>query len=226
MNDRQLIIDNDVFVLLAAAGQLDKSIELLGFTTAQARRLPALLHMLTTSLKGKGKAFQKFTEEHRKQAASDAARFVGIKDRPADDEITQLLAPAINFDASLYTTVAESSAVWLNSGDVAAMKKVCGSAEFAAVAAAMRGRVISLESLAYQFIQSEGYTVAAASFRPVSYANKTLACIFGSGALIDDLETARSYLRSLCSSLGRGFLHCPPCHDFQATNVCRLETPS
>ncbi len=223
MSDRQLVIDNDAFVLLAAVGQLDKSIELLGSTVEQTRRLPALPHMLERSLEGKGKAFQKFTEAHRQQAIAEAARFTGIEDRPADDEISQLLAPAIGFDAPLYATVVESSALWLNSGDVAAMRKVCGSAEFAAVATAMRGRVVSLESLAYRFIESEGYAAAAAAFGQVGYANKTLKCIFPSAPNPDDpLESARSYLRTLCSELGRGFLHCPPCPDFLTTGVCRI----
>jgi hypothetical protein len=223
MMDRQLIIDNDAFVLLAAAGQLDRSIGLLGFTIGQTRRLPALSHMLTRSLEGKGKAFQKFTEAHRQQAINEASRFTGIEARPADDEISQLLAPAIGFDAPLYATIAESSALWLNSADVAAMRKVCSSTDYDAVKKAMRGRVVSLESLAYRFIDSEGYEEAAAAFSPVAYANKTIKCIFpATPNPADQLESARSYLRSLCNELGRGFLHCPPCVDFHKTGICRI----
>lgn len=224
MNDRQLIIDNDAFVLLAAVGLLNKCIDLLGFSIGQARRLPALPHMLAKSIEGKSKAFQKFTIDHRRQAASQTERVERILLRPDDDEYSQLLAPAIRFDAPLYATVAESSAIWLHSGDVSAMRKVCGSEDFAMVANAMRGRVISLESLAYRFVESEGYSAAATAFGPVRYANKTIQCIFSAEPNPEDpLESARSYLRSLCSTLGRGFLHCPPCHDFRATGVCRLD---
>jgi hypothetical protein len=44
--DRLLLMDSDIFILLSAAGLLERTAELLGFEMSRVRRLDALPHMI------------------------------------------------------------------------------------------------------------------------------------------------------------------------------------
>lgn len=219
MDERTLVIDNDIFVLLAAAGRLDRAIEVLQFTPDRTRRLSALPFMLQRSQEGRSKAFERFSPGQRQAAALEVARFERLEDGDTDADLVDLLTPAIGYDAELYATLAARPLVWLHSADAAAMRRVCVTPELATVRAAVAGRVVSLEAVVYALIEADEYEATAAAFAPVRAASRTVRCLFPEGRMGDPLESARSNLRALCVELGPGFLHCPPCH---GAAECRL----
>ncbi len=64
MPERLMLVDSDIFIILAAAGVLETAASLLEFEPEDIRRLPALENQLT-----RGRAFRKNYPRHIRQAA-------------------------------------------------------------------------------------------------------------------------------------------------------------
>jgi hypothetical protein len=80
MNERILLIDSDIFVLLSAAGVLDDLIECLGFKQSNVRRLAALPKQLE-----RGRAFRRYNQAFRDKALACCREFPALLDRPASN---------------------------------------------------------------------------------------------------------------------------------------------
>jgi hypothetical protein len=138
MSDGLLLVDSDIFVVLAVAGRLEATAELLGFDMARLRRLEALPHMLS-----RGKKFKELTSDQRTVALEVATVVTPLTSRPNDDGILQQLAAVIDpGEALLLSLVCEQPLTWLTSGDVKAMKAVCGTNGLESVKSAIKGRIL------------------------------------------------------------------------------------
>jgi len=209
-----LLVDNDVFVLLAAARCLDRAIALLGFQQGHVLRLDALPHMLRKSIAGRSTKFNRFTTEQREEALCQTERFAPLpKDSPKNEQAERDLTPEIQFDAELYATLAAQPLTFLHSGDSTAMKRVAGVTGLLHVKTAVAGRIIALESILYLLVQNDGYSPTAECFRESMAANETVKWAFRAPEqdLMHPLESVQSYLQSLCRVVKPGFIFCPPC---------------
>ncbi|QEL14275.1 hypothetical protein [Limnoglobus roseus] len=223
MSDPSLIVDNDVFVLLSATNLLDRAIAVLNFQPDRVSRLDALPHMLHATLKGKSKKFNKFTPPQLEAAVSQTERFSPVTLRSNDDKLLDRLAKEIAFDAPIYASLVEQESMWLHSGDCSAMLRVGTVPNLADVRERITGRLVSVEAIAYRLIEEDGFSDTAKAFNPVLGASQTINALFSRGGMVDQLESARSYLRDLCRRVGPGFLHCPPCPEYHVSRLCQLD---
>jgi hypothetical protein len=177
MPDRRLLVDSDVFVLLAASGSLPRVAELLGFSPEQLGRLAALPHMLQ-----RGRSFRKkYSQDVRAKAGTVADAIPAILERPADDDRLQLLLSITGIDegeALLYGLLAESAHCWLTSGDKTAMRALAGQESLLAIRSMIAGRVICLESILKMLILADGVAGVAEAWLPLKDSYKSLSVIF------------------------------------------------
>ena len=76
---RLLLIDTDAFVILAGAGLIDRTAELLGFEPHQGRRLYPVENQFT-----RGRIFkQRYPEAVRQTALAKAKLVTPLRERPA-----------------------------------------------------------------------------------------------------------------------------------------------
>lgn len=209
--DRLLLVDSDSFILLGAAGLLERTAELLGFSPAQLRRLHALPHML------RGKRMRREYPEGLREAALEAtARVEGIYDRPVDDELLQRLLAVENIDdgeAALYAHLAEHRTCLLASGDLRAIRALGLAEGFRDVREAIRDRVVCLEAAVRLLVEADGVDAIATAFRPVLPYNNHLQVFFSEGNVRDQTEclaAVRSYFDELRQSYACDFLYWPP----------------
>ena len=211
MNTRLLCIDSDIFAILAVAKRLDRAAELLGFLPASLRRLPALEHMLARQ-----SSFAQFDQVQKSTILSAAQKIPPFTDSPTSKSVHQKLSTTPGIDpgeATIFAVMTEQPILWVASGDSRCMKSLCANANLADVRNAVASRTICLEAVIYLLIQADGYPETAAALSCVR-GHRTVRCLFPDNVSCKPdlpLEGVSSYLRSLCSELGRGFLHCPPC---------------
>ena len=211
MAERRLLVDSDVFVLLAASGSLPRVADLLGFSPEQLSRLAALPHMLR-----RGKAFQrKYAHDIRERAITVADAVVAIQERPQNDNVLQLLLSIKGIDegeALLFGLLAESSHWWLISGDKTAMRALVGQESLRPVRTLIAGRVICLESVLKMLVLADGVEAIAGAWLPLKDSYKSLSAIFSEVNCKDQnqcLECPESMLRDLQLALGVDFLLLP-----------------
>jgi hypothetical protein len=211
MAERRLLIDSDVFVLLAASGSLLRLAELLGFSLDQLGRLAALPHMLRH-----GKSFRrKYPEEVRAIAGSVAEAVPAIVDRPQDDDRLQLLLSIKGIqegEALLYGLLAESQDCWLTSGDKTAMRALVAQPSLQPVHSLVAGRIICLESILKKLVHADGVAAVAPAWLPLRDTYKSLAIIFSDVNCRGQrqcLECLDSMLNDLQNTLGSDFLLLP-----------------
>lgn len=210
MSDRILLIDTDIFTLLAGAGLLSRALEVLGFATPETRRLPALPHQL------RGKKFKGFPPATLAAVSTLANGTPELTERPTSDDVVQRLVAVKGIDsgeALLFALMHERPVCWLASGDQRAMQALATTEEVSDIARAVSGRVICLEAVVWLLLQADGYAATAANFRTVRDFNKTLKVFFSDG--MDERpeecpSAVRSYLVNLVARIGTGFLFIPP----------------
>ena len=211
MTERRLLVDSDVFVLLAASGSLLRAAELLGFSQDQLRRLDALTHMLRESKRVQ----KKYSQEIRDRAGGVAHAVSPIIERPADDDRLQLLLSIKGIDegeALLYGLLAESASCWLTSGDKTSMRALVGQDALQPVRQLIAGRVICLESILKMLVQTDGVAAVAQAWLPLKDSYKSLSVIFSEVNCNDQkqcLECLDSILNDLKTTLGSDFLFLP-----------------
>lgn len=211
MAEHRLLVDSDVFVLLAASGSLLRVAELLGFSPEQMGRLAALPHMLRS-----GKSFQKrYSQDVRDKTITAADDVPAIVERPQDDDRLQLLLSIKGIDegeALLYGLLAESSDCWLTSGDKTAMRALAGQESLQHVRSLIAGRVICLESILQMLVRADGVAAIAPAWLPLKGSYKSLSVIFSEVNCQDQnqcLECLDSILNDLRNTLGLDFLLFP-----------------
>lgn len=209
MAGTHLLIDSDIFVLLAGAGLLDRALGLLGFDRSSSLRLSPLPHMLT-----RGRRFSQFGDAKTRGLALDACKTVPeVADRPSDDVFQQLIAvPEIDEgEALLYGLLAHQPGHYLTSGDKRAMQAVAVRPDLKGVRQRVAGRVICLECLLKLLVRRDGVEAIAMAFA-VFPQHKTFQVVFSSLNVTDQtrcLASLDSYLRDLRRQVGDDFLFQP-----------------
>jgi hypothetical protein len=211
MTERRLLVDSDIFILLAASGSLRRAAELLGFSQDQLRRLDALTHMLRESKRLQ----KKYSQEIRDKARAVAESVPPIVERPVDDDRLQLLLSIKGIDegeALLYGLLAESASCWLTTGDKTSMRSLVGQDALQSVRKLIAGRVICLESILKLLVQADGVAAVAQAWLPLKDTYKSLSVIFSEVNCKDQnqcLEALDSILNDLKTTLGSEFLFLP-----------------
>lgn len=207
MSRRLLLVDSDIFILLSAAGMLEKMANLLGLPLSDVRRLDALPHQLQ-----RGRRFlQKYSEDATKQALSDCKKVPSIEERPADVDLEELKdIEDIEFgDAVLLALTAGHPAYLLASGDKRALRAVGRSPGLARLRGQLTGRIICLERALAMLAEELGLAHVARAFTPLAEANATLRIIFTAGEATAQAhfdQAIASHLHDLEKDVGPDFL--------------------
>jgi hypothetical protein len=207
MPEGRLLIDSDVFVTLAGSDLLFRTLELLGFTPVQARRLDPLPHMLA-----KRPMVNVYSTDVRQRAQIACGQVQGLREKPKNRSVeSRLLEVADIGEALLYAIATESPNALLASGDKAAMRAICSDPALQDVHDAVAGRVICFETLMRMLVHADGVGAVAAGFRAITH-HKTIQVVFSevnSRDQIQCLAAIDSYLRELRGWVGDEFL-CEP----------------
>ncbi len=211
MADRLLIIDSDIFILLASAGLIGRVAALLGVEDGNIRRLEALPHQLD-----RGKAFKKnYSDAVRRKAVAECNGIAPLIDRPADDALFQLLNEVEAIDegeALLLALAAENPAYYIASGDKRAMRALAAAPTLQAVRDALRCRIVCLEAVLRLLVTADGVQATAAAFAAVRDKHTTLRVVFSEVGSTDQaqcLQYIDSYLNELIKTIGTELLFKP-----------------
>jgi hypothetical protein len=211
MGERLLLVDSDVFIILSAAGYLERAICLLGFRFEAARRLPALESQLI-----RGAAFRdRYPDAVRHEALKCCGMVASLTERPDDSSVLDSLALVSDIDegeAVMYALLKEQPSWLLVSGDKRAMCALAATPELSAVHNALTGRIICLEALIRKLVERDGIQPVAKAFAPLGAISKTLSVVFSKGettSLADCMKALDDYLRDLTKQVGAGFLLTP-----------------
>lgn len=207
MSGRVLLIDSDIFAILAAADLLQELALVLAIESADLRRLPALPHQLR-----KGRSFQrKFTEEQRQLALAAAEAVAPLTDRPSDNSLIEQLSIE-NIDpgeALLFATLCEQSAWLLTTGDRRSLIALGSDVRCKTARTRLAGRILALESALALLVRRLGAAETGRRLLLLCKAHHTLDILFGHKTKFDDAETFRqldSYLRDLQQHVGTDLL--------------------
>ena len=211
MSSRRLLLDNDAFILLAGAGILRETIELLGFAFEDARRLTELPFMLRKP----SVSLRSYPADVLQRALEDCERVAAIEDVPTDETIFTFAesdADVQDGEALLFGVAAEHGLYFLASNDKRAMRGVASDSSLKPIRDAVRGRVVCLEAVIKRFILTYGPEAAAQKLSTLAKLDKRSRSILSpaeSGRPQDCLEGVNSWLNGLHKDMGQGFLYDP-----------------
>jgi hypothetical protein len=203
-----LLIDTDVFVLLAAAGLIDRVAELLGFESSQVRRLYPVENQLT-----RGRSFKtRYPEAVRQTALTKAKSVTPLTDRPTNDAMLQKLAVSDidEGETLMYALMAENPSWLLTTGDRRSLVALATNPDLKDVCSALAGRLICIETVLRLLVVTDGVEKVAAAFAPVRDTNQKLRVIFSEANatnLDSCLEGIDSYLAALRREIGEHLLY-------------------
>jgi hypothetical protein len=207
MSDGALVIDNDAFILLSAAGLLQAAIAALGFD-GKAVRLATLPFVI-----GRNKKLQKQYSGDALIRAKLACDDVSELSSAPSPEILQRLAAVPDIDdgeAVLYGVLHENPNYLLLSGDKRAMIALAGSADLTDVRAKIAGRVVCVEKVISLLLASLGLDHVAKAMLPVRDSSGALKVIFSDGNCSDEAActyAVSTYIVDLEVKVGVGFLY-------------------
>lgn len=210
MAEARLLIDTDNFVLLSAAGLLEKTAAVLGIGVKNLRRLDPVPHQLRKSRK-----FRTYPETIRNLAIEAAKTIASITEQPKDTDTFTLLAAVEDVDDGetlLFSLLAEEKSWLLTTGDKRCLRAIAKAPELEPVRQVVAQRVICLETLIGLLIEAYGIEGIAKAFTSVRDCNVTLSVLFSSGEATTAehcLAGIESHLRNLESDIGPGFLYKP-----------------
>lgn len=204
MSDPLLLVDSDVFVLLAAADLLDSFAESVGIAPANIRRLPALPYQID-----RGRSLRKqFSIEALGRARRACDRYQSIESGPDDlDRVTRFQqVPLIDDgEALLFSLLCEQPLSLLTTGDKRALIALAGAKSLSADRDLLCGRIVSLEAALLRLVKHLGAEEVGRRFCPLWTTHATVEVIFGHKAAFDDTECLRqltSYLGDLIRQVG------------------------
>jgi len=205
---RLLLIDTDVFVLLAAAGLIHRVADLLGFAPTEVRRLYPVENQLTRGRKFK----EKYPDEARQAALTLARAVAPITERPANDALFQRLIDADidGGEALMFALVAEHQSWMLTTGDKRALLALAQHHDLADARAALAGRLVCMETVLRLLVTNDGVEKIAKSFAVVRDCDTKLRVVFSeaNATNIDScLEGIDSYLSVLRREVGEELLY-------------------
>ena len=205
MEERVLLVDSDIFILLAAAGVLERVAHLLGVKLENVRRLKPLKYQLEKSSGFK----RKYPEPIRNLAAGWCDRVAALDEEPLGRDILDRLNVTKGIDEGeglLFALLSERPFYYLASGDKRGMVAVATAPELADIRSAVAGRIICLETVLGMLIREDGPDAVKAAFVPLCTCNKSLTVFFSE---TDCLEAVHSYFNDLVRQTGEGFLMVP-----------------
>lgn len=208
MEERLLLVDTDIFALLAASNLLDDLAASVGFTANEIRHLPALPKQIE-----RGRSFRRYDESSRTAILTKCDATGKWNQRPISVETFDQLTQTKGIDegeALLFTTLMENPGYFLATGDVKSLVALGQSKELGELRNRIRGRVISLEIALLMLVHALGATVVGSRLKPFSAIHKTVDILFGTKDVFDDSETIRqvtSYLNDLRSRMGDDLLY-------------------
>lgn len=211
MSARRLLLDNDAFILLAGAGVLRETIELLGFAFEDARRLKELPFMLRKP----SVSLRSYPAGVLQRALEDCERVPAIEDTPTAETLIPFAeseADVQDGEALLFGIAAEHGLYFLASNDKRAMHGVATDNTLKPIRDAVCGRVICLEAVIKKFILMHGPEMAAKKLHTLALLDKRTRSTLSpaeSGRPEDCLEASNSWLNGLHKDMGAGFLYDP-----------------
>jgi len=137
--DPVLLLDSDIFIILSAAGVLERTAALLGVKLANVRRSEALPRQLARS-----KSFRQNYPEHIRNAALQQCRTIlHFTERPGRPDIADRLTAIEGIhsgEAIMLSLTAEHPFYYLASGDKRSMIALATTASLADIRSAVAGR--------------------------------------------------------------------------------------
>lgn len=210
MSERLLLIDSDAFILLAGAGLLLRSIELLGFEPQDSRRLQALEPMLRKP----ARSLRRYPAEVVSRAL-EACKTIPALELLPDAGTQALFEGRIGVDAGealLFGVVARHSLCLMASNDKTAMRTVATDPGLQELRSRVAGRVVCLESLTRLLLERDDPEAVARAFGGRFASDKRLAAILSmgmDGQPEECLAAVDSFLAGLRRELGADFLWSP-----------------
>ena len=208
MSSPILLIDTDLFVLLAGAGLLPQLSQCLDIPPENIRRLPSLQSQI------KSKRFiDKIPVgelERLQQAINDIPAWTAS---PADTAVLDRLAAVPDIDpgeALLFATLYEQPVYLLASGDKRSMIALGNAPGLDDVRTSLEKRILSLETALILLIRKIGAIAVGSALQPLGKKNTTIDILFGHKTEFDDIEAIRqirSYLKSLVAQIGPPLLY-------------------
>lgn len=211
MSHRRLLLDNDAFILLAGAGVMRETVELLGFQFDEARRLKALEFMLRKP----SVSLRSYPADVLQRALEDCERVAPLEDVMSVENAALFAQTTANVDggeALLYGVAAEHKLYLLASNDKRAMRGVASDSVLKPIRDAVAGRVICMEAITKKMILSYGPEAAAEKLKTMGQLDKRISVILSSassGSPESCIEAVQSFLNALNKELGEDFLFKP-----------------
>lgn len=204
-----LVVDSDLFVLLAGAELLEELIEALGFSHQSARRLQPLPFMLK-----KGPLARRYSEEIRGKAEAACEKIAPLEDRPSMELFEQFnQVPEIDpGEALLFTTATEGDGNRIVTGDLRACRALAAAKHLGPIRDRLTGRVVCLEAALDLLHGRLGFGPLRRRLAPLRSVHQTLKVLFSAGLDTQEdifLGALTSYLRAVRQDLG-SLLHASP----------------
>ena len=197
-----LLIDSDLFVLLAGAGLLSALLSALNLEESAARRLQPLPHMLR-----KGRLARRYPPGILERAGAWCSRIHAVETVPPADVLDQLnrvhsIDPG---EAQLFAVAADRDLALLASGDRRSFEAVATAPGLELLRAELRGKLVCLEATLRLLHQEVGYTELVQALAAVREHHRTLRVLLSQGEQTPE-ETFRdgleSYLKDLALCAG------------------------
>ena len=204
-----LLIDTDLFLLLASANLLVDLAECLGIPPENIRRLPALEYQIKSKSK---RLIQNIPAVELTRLQSAIAATVAWTEIPEDALLLERLK-VDNIDdgeAELFATLYEHPVYLLGSGDKRALIALGSTPELVDVRTALKGRILSLETALILLVRKFGATHVGSKLQPLAAKHNTIYILFGTKTTFDDSEAIRqirSYLDHLVTQIGHPLLY-------------------
>ena len=194
-----LLLDSDVFVLLAGAGLLPSLIVGTGYDLETTRRLDPLPYMLRG-----GSMVGRYPQGVRQKALAWCAEIPAVEEAPDPELIDQLttIQDVDPGEAFLFALVAEMDHALLVTGDKRACRAIQRSVDLRELKARLAGKVLCLEAVLQLLLEQLGYAELVDALNPVREYNQTLRILLSQGALTPETsfrDGLESYLADLAA---------------------------
>lgn len=192
-----LLLDSDLFVLLAGAGLLPGLIDQAGFDLESARRMQPLPHML----RGKGMV-RKYPEAVRQRALAWCSEIAALEQAPPAHWLDQLSAvQAVDpGEALLFALVAGQEESLVATGDKRACSAIARAENLEELQGRLAGKVLCLETILTLLLDRLGYSRLVPALLRVRETNRTLRILLSEGDRTPE-ETFRGGLGSYLEDL-------------------------
>lgn len=202
----QLLIDNDIFIILAGANLLTPAVSLLGFELTSIRHLKALPYMIRG--RKRRNEFSATVIERVVQACKDTPVLTENPSISFEQELTDV----VNIDAGeavLYALLAEHPFYLLTSNDKRAMRTLVTEKSLQHIQASIAGRVVCLETLMLKMVEHYGVEEIGTKLAPVLSNNQVLRIAFSPGCIAKPEEcfwALHRHENKLKREVGKDFL--------------------